>query len=203
MHIPAVPAVLSLLLASAAAFTTSTPSSPSCTLHDLRTLSCHNSTSIPPCCIESPSGLLLQTQYWSSLGPQNSWTIHGLWSDFCDGTYPAYCDASRAYPSAAAVVGGALEKFMRKYWLDVDGTGAAVDPAEPDQGLWKHEWDKHGTCMSTLVPGCYGAGYRPAMEAADYFKATVQLFRRLDTFKVPPPTDKLRTADGGLTPNSS
>lgn len=34
------------------------------------------------CCLESPGGLLLQTQFWDTdpvTGPTDSWTIHGLW----------------------------------------------------------------------------------------------------------------------------
>lgn len=34
------------------------------------------------CCLESPGGLLLQTQFWDAspaVGPADSWGIHGLW----------------------------------------------------------------------------------------------------------------------------
>jgi len=51
--------------------------------------SCHNTTAIDnTCCFESPGGLILQTQFWDTnpaSGPNNSWTIHGLWPDNCDG----------------------------------------------------------------------------------------------------------------------
>lgn len=46
-------------------------------------LSCHNTSSVQDlCCFNSPGGSLLQTQFWDTnpvTGPDNSWTIHGLW----------------------------------------------------------------------------------------------------------------------------
>ena len=57
--------------------------------------SCENTTEITnTCCSPTPGGLVLQTQFWSTytglekkgqLLPKESWTIHGLWPDFCDG----------------------------------------------------------------------------------------------------------------------
>jgi ribonuclease T2 len=45
-------------------------------------------TSYDSCCYASPGGQFAQTQFWNSdsrkgrpgyVGPENSWTIHGLW----------------------------------------------------------------------------------------------------------------------------
>lgn len=44
-------------------------------------LSCSTSND-GSCCYEAPGGLLLQTQFWDyspSIGPSDSWGIHGLW----------------------------------------------------------------------------------------------------------------------------
>ncbi|KAG9119706.1 ribonuclease T2-like, partial [Ceratobasidium sp. 392] len=60
--------------------------------------SCQNTTAQSNlCCFEAPGGQLLQTQFWDfnpSTGPSDSWTIHGLWPDHCDGTYDSNCDSS-------------------------------------------------------------------------------------------------------------
>ena len=47
--------------------------------------------------------------------------------------------------------------------------------------LWAHEWNKHGTCLSTIQPSCYD-DYMPGQDIVDYFRATIQLSRSLPTF---------------------
>lgn len=46
-------------------------------------LSCHNQTAIEDlCCFNYPGGQMLQTQFWDTnppIGPEDAWTIHGLW----------------------------------------------------------------------------------------------------------------------------
>lgn len=48
--------------------------------------SCHNTTvQTNLCCFNAPGGALLQTQFWDTdpvTGPDDSWTIHGLWVRF-------------------------------------------------------------------------------------------------------------------------
>ena len=107
----------------------------------------------------------------------DSWTIHGLWPDYCDGTYPQFCDKSREYSDIKSIVskflGNATLSYMDKYWVSQDGD---------DESFWEHEWDKHGTCISTLEPSCY-SGYKSGEEAADYIKKTISLFKELPTYK--------------------
>lgn len=63
---------------------------------------------------------------------------------------------------------------MNEYWKDYKGD---------DEDFWEHEWNKHGTCMSTLEPKCYN-GYKGQAEVVDYFQITVDLFKGLDSFAV-------------------
>jgi ribonuclease T2 len=56
------------------------------------------------------------------------------------------------------------------------------DQAGDDEDFWEHEFNKHGTCMSTLEPTCY-PGYTPGQEVVDYFKRTVALFKTLPSYK--------------------
>ncbi|KAI9667201.1 MAG: ribonuclease T2-like [Bathelium mastoideum] len=143
-------------------------------------LSCSNTTNVPgTCCFES-GGQVLQTQFWDTnpaSGPADSWTIHGLWPDFCDGTYPQYCDESRQYTNISCILESYgktdLLNYMYTYWTDDEGQ---------DQEFWEHEWGKHGTCYSTLKPSCY-TDYTPQEEVADFFQQVVNLFQGLNTYE--------------------
>ncbi|PQK11919.1 hypothetical protein BB8028_0003g05390 [Beauveria bassiana] len=156
-------------------------------------LSCHNTTAVVDTCCFIPTGQLLQTQFWDTsppTGPSDSWTIHGLWPDNCDGSYPAQCDADRAYTNLTAILqaNGADDTldYMNRYWKDYKGD---------DESFWEHEWGKHGTCISTLEPSCYGSAYRDGEEAADFFTRTVGLFKTLPTYQW--------LADAGIEPSDS
>ncbi|KAI5821117.1 ribonuclease Trv [Pyronema omphalodes] len=143
-------------------------------------LSCHAPSTTDTCCVESPGGLVLLTQFWDyspPAGPVDSWTIHGLWPDNCDGTFESSCDPARAYPSITDILQsrGETELLdeMSLLWKGLNG----------DEDLWQHEWAKHGTCMSTLEPTCYGASYENGMEVVDFSRQTVDLHKKLDSFK--------------------
>lgn len=141
--------------------------------------SCSNTTVVQDlCCFNAPGGDLLLTQFWDtnpSTGPVDSWTIHGLWPDNCDGTYEQDCDPSRAYTNITAILRSKAPSTlatMQTYWKDYQGD---------DESFWEHEWGKHGTCISTLDPSCY-ANYSPTQEAADFFTRAVSLFATLPTY---------------------
>ncbi|TFK56633.1 ribonuclease T2 [Heliocybe sulcata] len=156
--------------------------------------SCHNTTAQSDlCCFESPGGLLLQTQFWDtnpSTGPSDSWTIHGLWPDNCDGTYEENCDSSRDYSDIAGLLEdqGASDtlSYMQQYWVDIDGE---------NEQFWEHEWSTHGTCYSTLETSCLPSGSAKGAEAVAFFQTVVKLFKTLPTYTW--------LADAGITPSSS
>ncbi|KAL0947455.1 hypothetical protein HGRIS_013562 [Hohenbuehelia grisea] len=156
--------------------------------------SCQNTTTVEDmCCFEHPGGLLMQTQFWDSEpanGPEDSWTIHGLWPDKCDGGYEESCDPARSYDDISAILNdhGAKDTldFMSQFWLDNKGD---------NEKFWKHEWNKHGTCMSTLEPTCLPNGDVKGADAVVYFQTTVKLFQGLPTHKW--------LADGGIKPSDN
>ncbi|KAG8742310.1 ribonuclease T2-like [Ceratobasidium sp. 414] len=143
--------------------------------------SCQNITAQSNlCCFEAPGGQLLQTQFWDfnpSTGPSDSWTIHGLWPDHCDGTYDSNCDPSREYTDISSILtnGGASDilNYMQTYWVDINGD---------DETFWEHEWGKHGTCMSTLKPACISSSVE-GQDAIYYFTRVVNLFKTLTTYE--------------------
>ncbi|KKZ63582.1 ribonuclease T2 family protein [[Emmonsia] crescens] len=154
-------------------------------------LSCHGSSQ-DTCCFNSPGGLLLLTQFWDTnpvTGPTDSWTIHGLWPDNCDGTYDQYCDRSREYSNITSIMNARgraqVLNDMTIFWKDYKGN---------DESFWAHEWNKHGTCISTMEVACYSE-YYPQEEVADYFQKTVDLFKQVNTYQT------LEAA--GIVPDSS
>nr|VWO94283.1 Ribonuclease T2 [Ganoderma boninense] len=156
--------------------------------------SCHNTTAEKNlCCFESPGGLILQTQFWDtdpSTGPSNSWTIHGLWPDNCDGTFTESCDPSRDYTDISTLLTdqGASDtlSYMQQYWVDINGN---------NEQFWEHEWSVHGTCYSTLEPSCLPSGSPTGAEAVAFFQTVVKLFKTLPTYEW--------LANAGITPSSS
>ncbi|KAI5121169.1 hypothetical protein M0805_007166 [Coniferiporia weirii] len=173
--------------------------------------SCENTTTIQnTCCSPSPGGLVLQTQFWDTytglekngqLLPKNSWTIHGLWPDFCDGSYTQYCDLSRQYdpapspnttnglPNGTAVpayIGPGVDTFvlefgrielldyMNKYW---------VSQGSPNNEFWAHEFSKHATCTSTFDTACY-EDYKEHEDVVNFFESVVRAFQMFPTFNI-------------------
>lgn len=143
-------------------------------------LSCSGSAT-NTCCINKPYGLFQQVQFWDTdpvTGPTTSWTIHGLWPNNCDGTYDEDCDETRAYTNITQLLEAAGQTtvldYMQTYWVSDD---------ESNEAFWDHEWETHGTCISTLEPSCY-TDYTPGEEAVDFFTTVVSLFKTLPTYTV-------------------
>jgi len=153
-------------------------------------LSCHSSIT-NTCCVSSPGGLLLQTQFWDTdpaTGPSDAWTIHGLWPDNCNGGYESSCDSSRDYNDITQILQNYgqqdLLDYMNTYWVSDDSS---------NESFWEHEFGKHATCISTLDPKCY-SNYQTGEEVPDFFNTVVNLYQTLPTY------DWLN--DAGITPSN-
>ncbi|KAG7195881.1 ribonuclease T2-like [Scheffersomyces spartinae] len=157
--------------------------SPSCPI-DISP-SCSNSTPIyDTCCFESPGGVLLLTQFWDyypAVGDNESWTLHGLWPDNCDGSYEQFCnnalelDGRFDFESLFNKFGDSETwDTMQKYWLNFNGDA---------KSLWIHEYNKHGTCINTLNPKCYGSLYKENQNVYDYFRKAVDLYHKVPTYE--------------------
>lgn len=92
--------------------------------------------------------------YYLSLKRVNKntlWSIHGLWPQYSDNSYPQFCKKTVFN----------IEKLqpiildLNKFWYS--GT-------EPNEEFWKHEWEKHGTCMFN------------DSDEFDYFKTALSLY---------------------------
>lgn len=162
-------------------------------------ISCTNSTPIAnSCCFESPGGILLQTQFWDyqpAIGPDDLFTLHGLWPDNCDGSYFQFCDRDleiepngRTIESIIVGIYGdeALYGELQRVWKDWKGQ---------DKSLWAHEFNKHGTCVNTIHPTCYANDFKPHRNVYDYFNISVELYKKLPSYNW--------LVDAGITPSET
>lgn len=63
----------------------------------------------------------------------NQFTIHGLWPNWKNGSWPQYCNNSTLDRD---ILINTMPDMCR-HWSD---------NGKPDWDLWSHEWYKHGTC---------------------------------------------------------
>ncbi|XP_042510429.1 ribonuclease 2 isoform X2 [Macadamia integrifolia] len=73
-------------------------------------------------------------------------TIHGLWPDYNDGTWPACCRRSSFNMTEISSFLGVLQK----YWPSL--SCGSPSTCFGGRGLfWAHEWEKHGTCSFPVI----------------------------------------------------
>ncbi|KAK6463092.1 ribonuclease T2 precursor [Scheffersomyces coipomensis] len=170
------------------------------------------------CCFEN-WGVLMSTQFWDfnqtlldvvnsndsalikqvdeyyqstkyAIGdPRQTFTIHGLWNDLCDGSYNQYCNSSLEISDATDNITHVIvdtfnepELFdtMIKYWVN------NVISNVPNGGsisLWEHEYNKHGTCMNTLLPECFSGDYTQFENTIQFYKKVVEIWKTYPTYQ--------------------
>lgn len=79
-------------------------------------------------------------------------TIHGLWIDYTKGGYPEFCNITRFDVNEL----NGIKKDLDKFWPSC---------YDKNEGLWEHEWQKHGTCFNTK------------MSLFFYFNKTLELYK--------------------------
>lgn len=65
---------------------------------------------------------------------EEGWSIHGLWPQNADNSYPSYC---RIVTFDIILLQSIIDE-LNKYWCS---------NMEKNEDFWKHEWEKHGSCM--------------------------------------------------------
>ncbi|ORZ13738.1 RNase Sy [Absidia repens] len=153
-------------------------------------LSCSN-TAGGSCCSPANGLVLLVQQWYHGLGPEDSFTMHGLWPDTCAGglTPEIGCDESRFYPNMDGILqrNQTLYENMVTYWPSFKGRSNYDE-------FWSHEWNKHGTCVTTLDPKCF-SNFNDHDDVYDYFTTALQLHETYDLYTI------LSNAD--ITPGGS
>lgn len=87
---------------------------------------------------------------------QSNYTIHGLWIDYYNRSYPQFCNNLPFNLNELKH----LRNDLDVKWKSCYGN------KEASEEFWKHEWDKHGTC------------FYPKMNLTYYFSKTLELFNK-------------------------
>ncbi|KAG6513107.1 ribonuclease 1-like [Zingiber officinale] len=74
--------------------------------------------------------------------PTADFSIHGLWPNYADGSYPSNCDRQNAYDASQIAD---LMEILRSHWPSL------ACPSGDESTFWKHEWQKHGTCSESVL----------------------------------------------------
>ena len=82
---------------------------------------------------------------------EDEWSIHGLWPQNSSTTYPSYCKKVDFDINKIK----SLINLLNKYWYS--------DRVQ-DYDFWKHEWEKHGSCMFEEI------------DEYNYFNKTIELY---------------------------
>ncbi|XP_030543189.1 ribonuclease 3-like [Rhodamnia argentea] len=91
--------------------------------------------------------------------PAADFSIHGLWPNFNDGSYPSNCNPENAFEkSEISDLIGSLEKN----WPSLSC------PSSDDTKFWTHEWEKHGTCSES------------ELDQHEYFEAALKLKQKVN-----------------------
>lgn len=146
-----------------------------CKVADKSAYSC-DLTQVDNCCTHKLGLLVLAQQWVVGFGPAEHFTLHGLWPDFCDGTWgpTGGCDATRLYDDVSRYLPGTLIEQMNTVWPSYRGNNTK---------FWTYEWGKHGTCVSTLEPRCFPPlNYFRGMEVVPYFQSAIRLNRRYNIY---------------------
>lgn len=130
------------------------------------------------CCAPRLGRYLFSLQWLDRAGPVDKFTIHGFWPDYCDGRPGprSGCDSNRHYSD----IGNKIKSLNSTLLEELDTFWPSMYGNNPS--FWSHEWNKHGTCVSTLEPHCYES-YVPYQDAHDYFVTVINLFKRYDYVK--------------------
>ncbi|XP_062081460.1 ribonuclease 2-like [Humulus lupulus] len=95
-------------------------------------------------------------------------TIHGLWPDYNDGSWPSCCTNKRFNEKEISTLLGDLEK----YWPSLS-CGSPSTCHGGKGSFWGHEWEKHGTCSAPVTGDEY-----------NYFSTVLNIYFKYNVSRV-------------------
>lgn len=103
------------------------------------------------------------------------WTVHGIWPTKLGTWGPQFCNSSLHFNRTQL---DPIKEQLQQYWTDIHNGST--------YSLWHHEWQKHGTCATTL----------PALDTEDkYFGQGLKWIKQYDMKDI--------LSQSGIEPNVS
>ncbi|KYQ89874.1 ribonuclease T2 [Tieghemostelium lacteum] len=116
---------------------------------------------------------------------REAFTVHGLWPENTDGSYPSFCSGPTFSSSAISDLLTELDYD----WPSLTG---------PNTDFWTHEWSKHGTCSITGPITNQHSYFQTGLSLYDKFNIT-QAFEQKDiypsSYKTYSPDDMIDAID--------
>ncbi|XP_028804928.1 extracellular ribonuclease LE-like [Neltuma alba] len=101
--------------------------------------------------------------YPKSGKPEADFSIHGLWLNYNDGSWPSNWDLDSIFDKSQI---SDLISSMEKHWASLSC------PSSNGMRFWSHEWEKHGTCSES------------ELDIRDYFKKALELKQKVNLLKI-------------------
>ncbi|KAJ9066442.1 hypothetical protein DSO57_1009427 [Entomophthora muscae] len=125
------------------------------------------------CCIPDMGKMVLAVQ-WVVNQPIEEFTLHGLWPGDCETGMGPWegCKVGATSTGSDVDYDVELKADMEKYW---------VSDRNDNQGFWDHEWNKHGTCLSTVREEC-SRGKEDGPPHIRYFKTSLKEYKKYKVY---------------------
>lgn len=124
-----------------------------------------------------PSGLVMLAQSWlfnPSLSDKDKSTLHGLWPIQCDFETQVNCERVQFTHDQF----NAMKRNFPDDQLYQQMQRVRKTKGTHHIGLLCHQITKHGACLRTILPRCYGANAHPRQDEYVYYKQTMALNNR-------------------------
>uniref|UniRef100_A0A0R3RYD0 Ribonuclease T(2) n=1 Tax=Elaeophora elaphi TaxID=1147741 RepID=A0A0R3RYD0_9BILA len=93
------------------------------------------------------------------------WTIHGLWPNRYDGSFPQFCGDKEKFNLTKLLP---IRQKLEKEWPN-------LFTVQPVLSFWKHEWEKHGTCAKVV---------KEVNDEVKYFNKSLVLCEQYNIYKM-------------------
>ncbi|XP_010258337.1 PREDICTED: ribonuclease 1-like [Nelumbo nucifera] len=107
--------------------------------------------------------------------PAADFSIHGLWPNYNDGSYPSNCDSQQNPFDPSEITD--LTDRMQRSWPSL------ACPNNDMLKFWSHEWNKHGTCSESVL------------DQHGYFETALNLKKKVDLLQI--------LAEAGINPDGN